>query len=166
LDCRGSLLQPGPHLVKAAARSEYGSPERGSDLDVDTPAPKDHEALVWVHATTVIEPTAASVRRSHRSCDCSSYSGSHSGTPSAAALNNSLIAGMLLIEGSRFTRLGLPSEVKMLMTVGCSLSGIESTREVASPPTRRAVRDPHLWRLGEVLDENGVLLHRIYGTSS
>src|SRR5918992_5621849 len=56
-------------------------------------------------------------------------------TPCGAAINDSLTAGMLLIEGSRFSRLGLPSEVKVLMTVGGSLGGIGSTREVASPPT-------------------------------
>jgi hypothetical protein len=35
---------------------------------------------------------------------------------------------MLLIEGSRFSQFGLPSEVKMLVTVGGSLGGIGSTR--------------------------------------
>jgi hypothetical protein len=91
-------------------------------------------------------------------------------TPSVVAHNDSLIRGMLVIEGSRLCLRRLPSEVKMLMAVSGGLGAVGLTRQVASPPTSQAVGHPHLRKLSEVLDDNDVLgfhlrptVHQIHG---
>jgi hypothetical protein len=87
-------------------------------------------------------------------------------TPSVVARNDSLVPGMLFIEGSRLLLRRLPSEVKVFMTVRGGLGAVGLTRQVASPPTSQAVGDPHLRKLSEVLDDNDVLeFHPRHSTS-